>query len=470
MKKILLALFLLISLGLILLFVFNTKKPSTISDSSVLEKTYSVSKEYLSLRHRTDDVLMKAENRSSYEVWNNEMTAIINDWEKFEKETSELDNLSNIMIGEKISLNFISPANAYSKEEISNVFDRAPAGKKIKTLAEFLKVDAKRAFQILKQDQAEVEAAAWNEAGDTFQKLETSAVLIKDGCKVTGFVGGVILSGGTAGFAASGAVSQTVAIVTGADLVLEISDDAAHISLGNNNKVSEIVGDICKITEPLATVLAITTLPEKFATNLEKFDAIMLGLEQFRSSAQEGKIVGISLPSYQGTKTEKIEATVMNKDEVENWLKENGYTDPIETAEDLLDINKGNEEDTEDTDELIENDSIVGMWTGVVENTANINGEKIKQRSDFSIMFNSDGSVGIDTEDLEFSRWEQNGSSIKIYGLSDGQAGYYEFALSNNALNFVKAAGPDSEGEWSETYAGEDFFGGTFMTITLKKQ
>jgi len=29
-----------------------------------------------------------------------------------------------------------------------------------------------------------VEADAWNDAGDTFQKLETSATLIKDTCKV----------------------------------------------------------------------------------------------------------------------------------------------------------------------------------------------------------------------------------------------------------------------------------------------
>jgi len=44
------------------------------------------------------------------------------------------------------------------------------------------------AFKILKNDQAQVEADAWNEAGNTLQTLETSATVIKDTCKVAGFI------------------------------------------------------------------------------------------------------------------------------------------------------------------------------------------------------------------------------------------------------------------------------------------
>ncbi len=39
-----------------------------------------------------------------------------------------------------------------------------------------------------------------------------------------------------------------------------------------------------------------------------------------------------------------------------------------------------------------------------------------------------------------------------------------------DTLTLIKLAGLNSEGEWQENFAGEDFFGGKFYEITLKKQ
>jgi hypothetical protein len=172
-----------------------------------------------------------------------------------------LENAAGKMTEEKMSFNISPSVMAYSKQEISDVFDKAPAGKKIKTLAQFLGVDAKKAFQILKQDQAQVEADAWNEAGDTFQVLESSATVIKDGAKVGAFIGGIIVSGGTSAIAAGSTITQVAVVINGADLTLEITDDAAKIALGNHNKISKIVSDARIVTEPISTILTITDIP-----------------------------------------------------------------------------------------------------------------------------------------------------------------------------------------------------------------
>jgi hypothetical protein len=157
------------------------------------------------------------------------LTGIINDWTQLEKDSEELQQLAGKISREKISFHFITPVLAYDRQEISNIFDSAPAGKKISTLAKHLGVDAKMAYKILQQDQAQVEADAWNEAGDTLQKLETSAVVIKDTCKVAGFVGGIVVTGGVSGIATGSVLSQAATIVSGADLILEVTEDSVGL-------------------------------------------------------------------------------------------------------------------------------------------------------------------------------------------------------------------------------------------------
>jgi hypothetical protein len=356
-------------------------------EQEIFDSTINISKNYLKLRIETDDILKNAKNYSDYKTWNDELEKIILNWEKLEKDALLLEEKAQDYIKVKTSFKFFIEVKAYSKQEISNVFDKAPAGKKIITLAKFLGVDAKRAFQILKQDQAQVEADAWNEAGDTFKKLETSAIVIKDGCKVAGFVGGVIISGGTAGFAGASALTQTAVVVSGVDLALEVTEDGANIALGNNNKVAEIVGDVRKITEPLATFLTITSVPENLASGFDKFNATMLALEQLRSSAQEGKVVGIALPAYKAEKNNnaKIEAVVIEKEEIENWLKENGYTREDRTPKEILVENKENQKDEvveeEEKEEIKIEENIL-----VNENEKNNNTTK-KSESGISVSF-----------------------------------------------------------------------------------
>lgn len=318
---------------LIILFAgaFYFLRQNQAPEQRVLKNTLEISKEYISLRYQTDDVLTNAKEYSDYDAWNNDMTDIIKEWGELEKESKNLEKMAKEMAQEKLSFNFTSQVMAYTKDEISNVFDKAPAGKKIATLAKYLGVDAKRAQLILNQDQAQVTADAWNQAGDTFQTLETSALVIKDGCKVAGFAGGIVLTGGAAGLATAGTLTTTTVVVAGVDLALEVTEDGAQIAFGGKNKVSSFVKDVRTVTEPIANVLTITNIPSNLGNAFGKFDSVMVGLEQFREAAQEGKVVGVDLTNFeyqkpfQRIRQAKYPGTVtvaeMEKAEVEDWLK-----------------------------------------------------------------------------------------------------------------------------------------------------
>jgi plasmid maintenance system antidote protein VapI len=487
MKKIILAVAAIIILGAGIFYLMNNNKGVLVGTAPqkqvVLEQTYTISKKYVSLRYKTDEVLNGAKNFPNYVTWNNEMSAIAQKWEALEKEVLGLEKLAEIMAQKKTGFNLIPQAMAYDKKEISDIFDNAPAGKKIATLAKHLGVDAKRAFKILQQDQSQVEADAWNEAGDTFQKLETSAIVIKDGCKVAGFIGGIAMTGGASALAAGSSLSQAAVIISGADLTLEITDDGAKIALGNNNKISAIVSDARKITEPLATILTIANIPDNLATNLDKFNAAIIALDQFNGAAQDGKIIGVELPSYARDKTKQsIRVAVLQKTEIEKWLVEQGAKNEIESIKDIekiLDILKEEgkkiipeeavmktESESAKPDQKI--GSAVGVWEGAVTHTSSQTAKEESSSIVFSL--NSDGTVTTTSELGHFTSWEQKGNIIILHAESEMKDGQYEFSLTGDIMTFIKLAGPDENGVWQEIFAGDDFFGGKFLQIKLKKQ
>jgi uncharacterized membrane protein len=101
-------------------------------EKDVLNKTYALSKEYLSLRYRTDNILLQAKDYSDYKTWNTDMTNLIEEWKDFENKTKDLEESANKLSETKeISFNLIENVYAYDKSEITRVFEKAPAGKKL---------------------------------------------------------------------------------------------------------------------------------------------------------------------------------------------------------------------------------------------------------------------------------------------------------------------------------------------------
>lgn len=321
-------------------------------EQKVLESTYNISKEYLTLRYRTDNTLVNAKNYSDYSTWKNDMDKIILDWENLEKESQKLqESASKNAETNAVSFNMVQTAGAYTAKEISNIYDKAPKFKGIATLANHLGVDAKRAQLILNHAQAEINSDVFTEEGNAFETLENTAIVVKDGCKVVGFVGGVVLTGGVAGIATAGTLAQTTLVVTGVDLALEVTEDGAQIALGDRNKVTSFVKDARTVTEPLANILTITNIPGNLGGAFGKSESVMFGLEQLRDSAQEGKVIGVDLRNFayqkpfQRIRQAKYPGTVtaaeMEMAEVEAWLKSlNVKYEPMtkEEVEDFLAI------------------------------------------------------------------------------------------------------------------------------------
>jgi len=352
MKKSIIAILLIVVLGVAAYFIISSKKQSSepLTESGeqiVLESTYNLSKDYLALRFMTDNVLVNAKSFSDYDSWNKEMNVVIGKWSEFDEKVAVLEREASKMSGEKVSFHLIEAANAYDKQEISDIFDKAPAGKKIATLAKHLGVDAKMAFKILKQDQDQIQADIWNEEGDTFKKLEVSAVVIKDTCKVAGFVGGIVLTGGTSALAAGSTLAKAAVVVGGADLTLEVTEDAASIALGDKNKVSAIVGSARKVTEPIATILAINEIPNNLKNGYEKFSSVMIAVEQFKGAAQDGKIIGIELPSaskgnekFENIKKHQAPVYIseIKSEDISKWLEEQGIKSSEINQKDIEEI------------------------------------------------------------------------------------------------------------------------------------
>ncbi len=298
-------------------------------DQSVYEKPLSVSKKYTLLRYRTENVLEKAREYRDYDKWNTEMSAVIDGWKVLESKVVELEKEADKMANEKTSFNFVKDVSAYTTVEIQKVIESAPAGKTVRTLAKHLGVDVKMAQLILNQTQDQVTREAYGEEGDVFETCEQNSMRIKNGAKVTVFVGGVVLTGG-----ASGVLATTATVVGGADLVLEVADDEARIALGDKNKVSEMVNKARAVTEPAASILTIANMPGNVSKAMEKVSAFAFAGDQIRSAIQDEKILGISIKTDEKGET-KASVAGLTEEELPQWKKENNITS-IQPVEEVI--------------------------------------------------------------------------------------------------------------------------------------
>jgi hypothetical protein len=366
--------FIIIFSVLAFLFLGNNKK----TDQIVYEDTLTISKEYLALRYKTDNVLVNAKDYQSYDDWNEEMVSIIQEWGVLESKALELEGNADEMSKETTAFNFVQKVYAYTYAEVQAIVEKAPAGKQIRTLAQHLGVDAKRAQLILNQSQDMVTREAWGEAGDAFENLENQAIVVKDTCKVTVYVGGLVATGG-----AVGAVAQVTTVVVGVDLALEVTEDSAQIALGDRNKVSSFVKDVRTVTEPIASVLTITNIPSNLGSAYGKFDSVMVGLEQFRDTVQEGKVIGIDLknfeyhPPFQVIKNTQypgdITVAEMEMAEVEEWIKSINKDYKPMTEEEVQEFLASTNKETEPTEAVAQKEVTKNEKENNVEQT---DGEK----------------------------------------------------------------------------------------------
>ncbi|MFA7689443.1 MAG: hypothetical protein WCX96_05090, partial [Bacilli bacterium] len=209
----------------------------------------------------------------------------------------------------------------------------------IRTLAQHFNVDVKRAQLILNESQDRISREVWGGEGDVYEGLEQDAMRVKNGCKVAGFVGGVVLTGGASAAMASGALAKTALVVGGADLVLEITADEAQIALGDKNKVSEMVGKLRIVTEPAASILTLANIPGNVSKAMEKINAVSFGIDQIRSLVQDEKILGVNIKVDEQGEV-KVVASSLTEAELPTWKKENNIEKSNETINEILELKK----------------------------------------------------------------------------------------------------------------------------------
>ncbi len=330
-KKIISIVIAILAVALFIGFYFLKKENNSSLDQEVYKDTLSISKEYTTLSYQTDNVLINAKEYKEYDDWNNEMSTVIDGWKTLENKVMELEKKADKLANEKIAFNLIKNVNAYDSVEIQKVIESAPMGKQVRTLAKHLGVDVKRAQLILNESQNRISQEIWTGEGNVYEGLEQDAMRIKNGAKVTVFVGGVVLTGGMSAVATSGVLAKTALVVSGADLVLEVADDEAKIALGDKNKVSEMVGKMRTVTEPAASILTLANIPGNVSKAMEKISAISFVGDQIRSVAQDEKILGISIKVDEKGEV-KTHVSGLTEDELVEWKKDNNVTSiqPIE--------------------------------------------------------------------------------------------------------------------------------------------
>jgi len=455
-----------IAIGFGLFKFFDKDKPDAMEQQAYSE-TLSLSTEYISLRYQTENVLEKAESFETYENWKAKMDEVLKGWKDLEQKAGELEKIAGKIAEDKVGFEIISPAIAYDSQEVSRVINSGSIKNQISRLAKHFGVDAKRAQLILNETQDRVSSEAYTEEGDVFEECEQNSMRIKNGAKVTVYVGGVVLTGGASAVVASGALATTATVVVGADLVLEVTEDEARIALGDRNKVSEMVSGLRSVTEPAAAILSLTNIPGNLSKGIDKLSALSFGADQVRSVIQDEKVLGISIKTDDKGQV-KAEIAGLTEEELPKWKEENKAIKSNESVEEIINnakmaaekIVSEKENETKNAEDKKEDiNKITGSsWKGTLVSVSG--GNMQKQSTDFEFVLKSDGTVGGNN----FKKWKQEGSFIRMFG-EDEADGYYEFNLSGNSLTLSRMV---IGGE--EIMPGQEYMGGTAPSGVLYKE
>ena len=342
---------------------------------------------YLFSRNMYDavNVLENAKSFGTYEAWNNEVSRVLKTFDDVDKSILNLeDSINNVLNEQELSAGiFIKEAKAYDSKEVLSVFDSAPAGRRLRTLAQYYKTDVKRARSILKIAQGQVTAEAWDESGDVFQETENRAREIKDLSKTLVYAGGVYLTGGTVNLVEAGGL-----LVSGVDLALEIGEDRAIIAYGGNSKIAKIIQKDRQAIAPLATIIGFTNIgniaqsPDKW----DKWDSVFFTADQIRGVVQDKSFAGIDLTEY-SKENGKVKISPLDKTEVKQWLSNQGVSDKPELVDEILPpiakvqmpIDQNTKETNQEQEEAKEETQVTTSSTGLAGTVWSVNIEKGSQ-------------------------------------------------------------------------------------------
>jgi len=274
----------------------------------------SVSNLYANSLYETNH-LVEQSKKLDYKEFNIYLTNLIKKRERLEEESKQLEQNTNLVI-ELFSKEISRIPNIYAyydKQTITNIFDKAPAWKKIKTLAQTLWISAKKAFSILKISQSQLQAETRNTAWDKFEILENSTKAVKDACKVWLYVWWITLAWPTVG-----ALWEASMIIWWEDLVLEIWEDTANIYYWYNNDLTAIFSDIRTITKPTSAILWITNISQISWDPEEVLDTFIFFGDQILWTVNDNEFIWVNIDSI----TKNIDINKIPQNEKNRYFKE----------------------------------------------------------------------------------------------------------------------------------------------------
>jgi len=291
MKKTLSFLLLLVFWPISLWLSWCGRISSEQATNNMQHQLLSISNLYTDSLYKTDQLVKKAEEMD-FDEFDLYLTNLISERETLEQESIKLEQYSDLVIDtslEEVSL-FSKAYAYYDKQTITNIFDNAPAWKKIKTLAKELWVSAKKAFSILKMSQSQLEAEARNTAWDKFETLENSARAVKDVCKVWLYVWWAALA-----WPAVWVIWEATMIIGWEDLILEIWEDTANMYYWYNNKMTAAFSDIRTITKPTTAILWIMNISQISWDPEEILDTFVFFGDQILWTVNENEFIWVNI-------------------------------------------------------------------------------------------------------------------------------------------------------------------------------
>jgi len=233
-----------------------------------------ISEKYLAAVLLTNEVFTTDMSVTTYEEWKEKIDEAEQLWQEIQVDDVEFNNLLNelgVSQGEQVFVPNIEKGSlfgsiVYAESKaigtpelgaVTAVFDSASHGQKLRTVMDVFGWDAKRALAQIQLEQNLLEAEAWNKEGDTYQRWETAAKVLKDTCKVTVFVGANIITAG--GATAALTLGQgTILAVSGASLALEVGEDV-YIAMGREGDAA-FLRDAQEAIRPVTEIVSIISL------------------------------------------------------------------------------------------------------------------------------------------------------------------------------------------------------------------
>ena len=186
-----------------------------------------------------------------------------------------------------------NPAVAWAKQGTER-FDKAPAGKGIRTLAEHLGTDCKRAFAQLKQAQDILAGAAYEDIANTANKAYQTAAVLKTAGTTAGLV--IAVAAAPATTAVGAAISTDGTVISGVNTVLEIvSTGAVLVTNGEDNWVSEACDRTESQMAPIGAIFSVAGVATNVAGFMKTTDAMIKdGVKAGQSTKETLKTIGKS--------------------------------------------------------------------------------------------------------------------------------------------------------------------------------